>query len=86
MIWIALAPLPITATRLPASSTSCRQRDEWNAGPSNEPSPGRFGIFGTCSAPTADTTTRAVNRRPSRAVSRHLTADSSHSIRSIGVS
>ena len=39
----ALAPVPITATRLPRRSTSWSQRAEWNDGPANESRPGDVG-------------------------------------------
>ena len=48
--WIALQPVPTTATRLPARSTSWRQRAVWNAGPAKLSSPG---IGGTRRAPRA---------------------------------
>src|SRR3546814_5175596 len=46
----------MTATRLPARSTSWSQRAEWNAGPSKLPTPGMSGYFGRLSWPVADTT------------------------------
>jgi hypothetical protein len=52
----ALAPVPMTATRLPARSTSARQRAEWNDGPANESMPSMSGIDGRLSCPTAETT------------------------------
>ena len=53
MNWAALAPVPMTATRLPASSTSSRQRAEWNDGPANESRPSMSGKLGRLSCPTA---------------------------------
>ena len=41
--WKALAPVPITATRLPVRSTSWRQRAEWKAGPAKLSQPGMSG-------------------------------------------
>ena len=39
--WIALAPVPSTAIRLPRRSTSCSHSAEWKAGPSKVPIPGQ---------------------------------------------
>ena len=50
---MALQPVPTTATRLPARSTSCRQRAVWNAGPAKLSSPGIGGTVGTDSWPHA---------------------------------
>ena len=58
--WIALQPAPTTATRLPCSSTSWRQRAVWKAGPTNCSSPGSAGEQGTDSWPQAVTRTSAV--------------------------
>src|SRR3954454_7476930 len=44
--WIALQPVPITATRLPARSTSWRHCAVWNAGPSKLSSPSSGGAGG----------------------------------------
>ena len=41
--WIADAPVPITATRLPARSQEWSQRAEWNEVPLNRPAPGMSG-------------------------------------------
>ena len=49
--WIALQPVPRTAVRTPARSTSWRQRAVWNAGPANESSPGIAGMLGCVSWP-----------------------------------
>ena len=51
--WIALQPVPTTATRRPSRSTSWRQRAVWNAGPAKLSSPGMGGIVGTESWPQA---------------------------------
>ena len=56
-ICAALAPVPITATRLPASSCSCSQRAEWNEGPPKESSPAMSGVDGVAKVPTALTST-----------------------------
>jgi hypothetical protein len=45
--WIALQPVPITATRLPFRSTSWRHWAVWNSGPSKESSSGSGGTEGT---------------------------------------
>jgi hypothetical protein len=50
---MALQPVPITATRLPVTSTSWRQRAVWNAGPAKLSSPGSGGTVGTDSCPQA---------------------------------
>ena len=49
----ALAPVPITATRLPCRSTSWSHRAEWNVGPANESRPSMSGKSGRLSWPTA---------------------------------
>ena len=53
--WIALQPVPITATRLSFSSTSCRHSAVWNFGPPKLSSPGMWGTLGTESWPQAVT-------------------------------
>jgi hypothetical protein len=58
-VWIALQPVPMTATRLPVRSTSWRHRAVWKAGPSNCSSPGIGGTDGTDSWPQAVTSTSA---------------------------
>ena len=50
---MALAPLPITATRRPSTSTSAGQRAVWNTGPEKESRPGIGGMAGVLKAPTA---------------------------------
>ena len=47
MIWIAEAPVPITATRLPARSASWSQRAEWNTSPWKESMPSMSGSRGS---------------------------------------
>ena len=44
MNWMALAPVPMTATRLPRRSTPWSHVAEWNAGPANFSEPGDVGI------------------------------------------
>ena len=58
--WIALAPVPITATRRPVRSTEWSHCAEWNEAPANVSRPAMSGIFGRFNWPTADTTTLAV--------------------------
>ena len=58
-IWKPLAPAPISANRVPASSRSSGHRVEWNHGPANVSMPGRSGSLGRFSEPTALTTNRA---------------------------
>jgi hypothetical protein len=41
--WIALAPVPITPTRLPLSATAWSQAAVWKAGPANASRPGMSG-------------------------------------------
>ena len=53
-IWIADAPVPITATRLPARSTSWFQRAEWKSSPSKSSMPSMSGSRGSESPPAAD--------------------------------
>ena len=63
--WMALAPLPITATRLPARSTAVSQRAEWKAGPAKLSRPSISGSLGRLSWPQAVTKASAVRREPS---------------------
>jgi hypothetical protein len=74
--WIALAPVPTTATRAPSSGTSCRHCAEWNAGPANDSRPGSSGTTGSESWPTAEMRTSASYAVPSVVRTRHV-ADSS---------
>ncbi|SKZ14104.1 Uncharacterised protein [Mycobacteroides abscessus subsp. abscessus] len=52
-IWMADAPVPITATRLPESSTSSSQRAECMTVPPNDSIPSMSGRLGSQSGPTA---------------------------------
>ena len=52
-IWKALAPVPITATRLPARSVPSTHWAECMAGPANVSRPAMSGSFGRLSWPTA---------------------------------
>ena len=66
MNWAALAPVPMTATRLPVRSTSWSHSAEWNAGPANDDRPAMSGSFGLLSWPVALITASkvAVSDRP----------------------
>ncbi len=55
----ALAPVPITATRLPVRSQPWSHRAEWKDGPVNVSTPGTAGYTGRDSCPVAGTSTRA---------------------------
>ena len=56
--WAALAPVPITATRLPAQcDANDPTRAEWNDGPPNRSRPAMGGNDGRLSWPTALTST-----------------------------
>ncbi len=59
-IWMAEAPVPMTATRLPARSASWFHRAEWKISPSNPEMPSMSGSDGSHSAPTAEITTLAL--------------------------
>ena len=59
-ICIALAPVPTTATRRPERSRSSGQRAEWKSGPSKRSSPGRSGVVGRLSCPTAEISSDAL--------------------------
>src|SRR6266576_3832753 len=59
-IWIADAPVPATATRLPSSRAPWSQRAEWNTSPGNSASPGMSGRRGSESGPAAEMRTSAV--------------------------
>jgi hypothetical protein len=76
--WIALAPVPTTATRVPSSGTSWRHCAEWNAGPAKESRPGTSGTTGSESWPTAETTTSASYVVPSVVSTRQVAPASSH--------
>lgn len=62
-IWMAEAPVPTMATRLPRRSKSWSQRAEWKTLPGKESSPGMSGILGSDSGPVAETT-RSADRFP----------------------
>ena len=53
MTWMALAPVPMTATRLPVRSTSWRHRAGGTTGPRTSRRPGSRGMCGRLSCPTA---------------------------------
>ena len=55
-IWMAEAPVPMTATRLPVRSASWFQRAEWKISPLKSSMPLMSGSEGSHSAPTAETT------------------------------
>src|SRR5690349_22822314 len=57
---MAEAPVPMTATRLPARSNWWFHRAEWKISPSNLSIPSMSGIAGSVSGPTAETTKFAV--------------------------
>ena len=59
MNWAALAPVPMTTTRLPRRSTSWSHRAEWKTGPAKVAAPGRSGMLGRLSWPTPLTTASA---------------------------
>ncbi len=58
--WIALAPVPITATRLPAKSKSWSHSAEWKLAPLKSSSPGTSAYEGFDRPPIPLITTRAV--------------------------
>src|SRR5260370_19236442 len=78
MNWMALAPVPVTAMRLPSRGTLASQSVEWKAGPANFSSPLISGYFGTCRPPTAETNTRDRMVAPSAVVTRQSELVSSH--------
>ena len=51
---MALAPVPMTATRLPVRSTLWSHCAEWKAGPWKSASPSMSGMDGMCSAPAPE--------------------------------
>jgi hypothetical protein len=57
---MALAPVPMTATRRPVRAWSWFQFAVWNVVPANVSRPGRSGIAGSLSGPGAAMTTSAV--------------------------
>ncbi len=58
--WIADAPVPMTATRLPSRSWSWSQRAEWKVWPWKASMPSMSGVRGSLSAPAAEISTRAL--------------------------
>ena len=74
--WIALHPVPTTATRLPRRSTSWRHSAVWKAGPAKLSRPGRGGTAGTDNCPQAVTSTSA-SWLPAVVSSTHLPRSSS---------
>jgi hypothetical protein len=70
--WIVctpVAPVPITATRLPSKLTgSCGQRAVWQDWPWKLSTPSITGIVGADSGPIAVIMKRALNRLPSSSV------------------
>jgi hypothetical protein len=60
-IWMAEAPVPMTATRLPVRSASWFQREEWKISPLKPSMPLMSGSEGSHNAPTAETTIFATN-------------------------
>ena len=58
--WMADAPVPMTATRLPFGDHEWSQREEWNVSPANDDSPLMSGYAGSGSGPVAVTRTPAV--------------------------
>lgn len=61
-IWIAEAPVPTTATRLPVRSRSWSHWEEWKTWPGNSASPGSSGTAGSESGPVAETRASAVQQ------------------------
>ena len=77
----ALAPVPITATRLPVRSYEWSHCAEWNACPAN--SPGSCGVCARCSCPVATISASASHERPSVA---EIVHDPSHAQRETSTS
>ena len=83
MSWMAVAPVPITATRLPVRSMgSWGQWKEWKAGPSKLSMPSILGRVGVDSTPTAAATNRVLMVRPSWRLSVQVSVSSSKTIAS----
>nr|WP_255656678.1 hypothetical protein [Pseudonocardia sp. ICBG162] len=74
--WIAVAPVPTTATREPVRSVSWSQRAEWNTGPGNSARPSTSGSFGSATSPAALTSTSAVNSPDGVAIRQRASAAS----------
>jgi hypothetical protein len=69
--WMALAPVPSTATRSPVRSCSWSHSAEWNRVPAKRSSPGTAGVDGRLSCPHAATTASASCTVPSDSASCH---------------
>jgi hypothetical protein len=76
--WIALAPVPTTATRRPVRSWSCRQAAEWNAVPAKSSRPVSSGTAGRLSCPHAVISTSHSALPPSARSSTHFVRASSN--------
>ncbi len=74
----ALAPVPMTATRLPVRSTSWSHRAEWKASPAKLSRFGMSGSAGRDSCPTAGTKTVASKVSPPRVSTRQRPRASSN--------
>ena len=77
MNWVAEAPVPITATRLPASGSAWFQRDEWKAAPAKLSMPSILGSAGRPSRPMALTSRRVCRLLPSSSVTSQVALASS---------
>ena len=78
IIWTAVAPAPITATRLPAKSTfSLGHREVWNDSPLKLSTPSNGGILRADKIPTAATRNCARSRCPLSSWTSHRLACSS---------
>ena len=81
MVWMVctpVAPVPITATRLPAKSTgSCGQRAVWKDAPLKLSRPSMRGSVGVDSGPIAVIRKRVRKRLPSSSVMAQLRVSSS---------
>jgi len=76
--WMPVAPVPITATRLPAMSTgSCGQWKVWNERPLKLSLPSSRGSVGIDSRPSVRMRKRQVSSRPSATRRRHRLCASS---------
>ena len=83
MSWIAVAPVPITATRFPVRSRgSCGHRKEWNERPWKLSLASILGRVGVDSTPTAVATKRVVIWRPSWSLRAQVSVSSSNTIAS----
>ncbi len=83
--WIALAPVPIDATRSPATGLLWSHFVEWNARPRNRSAPGMSGIDATLNMPSPLTTTSARNVSPVSARSSHCASASTQRVSTIAV-